>query len=89
MVACNTATSAAITLLREQYTDIPVVGIEPALKPAVMEKEHARVLVLATPMTVHAGKFVSLMERFAGRATMIPLGCPGLMEFVEAGKLEG
>lgn len=89
VVACNTATSAAITLLREQYTDIPVVGIEPALKPAVMEKEHARVLVLATPMTVHAGKFVSLMERFAGRATMIPLGCPGLMEFVEAGKLEG
>ena len=65
------------------------MGIEPALKPAVMEKEHARVLVLATPMTVHAGKFVSLMERFAGKATMIPLGCPGLMEFVEAGKLEG
>ena len=89
VVACNTATSAAIGALRERYTRIPVVGIEPALKPAVMEKKDAKVLVMATPMTVHASKFTSLMARFEGQATMIPLGCPGLMEFVEAGKLEG
>lgn len=89
VVACNTATSAAIGALRERYTQIPVVGIEPALKPAVMEKENAKVLVMATPMTVHASKFMNLMARFEGQATMIPLGCPGLMEFVEAGKLEG
>ena len=89
VVACNTATSAAITALRERYTDIPVVGIEPALKPAVMEKEHPRVLVMATPMTVHADKFRNLMARFEDQATVIPLGCPGLMEFVEEGKLEG
>ena len=76
VVACNTATSAAIKALRERYTQIPVVGIEPALKPAVMEKENARVLVMATPMTVHASKFMTLMARFEGQATMIPLGCP-------------
>lgn len=89
VVACNTATSASITALREKYTDIPVVGIEPAVKPAVMEKKHPRVLVMATPMTVRAVKFRNLLERFEDRASVIPLGCPGLMEFVEAGKLEG
>lgn len=89
VVACNTATSAAITLLRQKYTRIPVVGIEPALKPAVMEKEKARILVLATPMTVQADKFQSLMHQYESRATVIPVGCPGLMEYVENGKLEG
>lgn len=89
VVACNTATSTAIGALRETYTDIPVVGIEPAVKPAVMEKDHPKVLVLATPMTVQGAKFQNLLERFAGQASMIPVGCPGLMEFVEAGKLEG
>ena len=52
VVACNTATSAAIDLLRETYQDIPVIGIEPALKPAVQMGEHPRVLVMATPMTL-------------------------------------
>ena len=89
VVACNTATSAAITLLRQVCTEIPVVGIEPALKPAVMEKQEARVLVLATPMTVGANKFQSLMHRYESQATVIPVGCPGLMEYVENGKLEG
>lgn len=89
VVACNTATSAAITLLRQVYTEIPVVGIEPALKPAVMEKKEARVLVLATPMTVQANKFQSLMHQYETEATVIPVGCPGLMEYVENGKLEG
>lgn len=89
VVACNTATSAAITLLRERYTDIPVVGIEPALKPAVMEKPNPTVLVLATPMTVRANKFQDLMARYENQAVVVPISCPGLMEFVEAGTLEG
>ena len=87
VIACNTATSAAIGRLREIYTDIPVVGIEPALKPAAMEKEGARVLVLATPMTVQGSKFRNLVARYEEHATIIPVGCPGLMEFVEEGKL--
>lgn len=89
VLACNTATSAAISVLREIYTEIPVVGIEPAVKPAVMEKEGARVLVLATPMTVQGTKFRNLIAKYEDQATVIPVGCPGLMEFVEEGKLEG
>lgn len=89
VVACNTATSAAISRLREIYTEIPVVGIEPALKPAAMEKEGAKVLVMATPMTVQGAKFRDLVSRYEDQATIIPVGCPGLMEFVEEGKLEG
>ena len=57
VVACNTATSAAVRVLRETYPTIPIVGIEPAVKPAVMWKEHPRVLVMATPMTIREEKF--------------------------------
>lgn len=89
VIACNTATSAAINHLREIYTDIPVVGIEPAVKPAVMQKKDAKVLVMATPGTVQGAKFKTLMAQYEKQATVIPVGCPGLMEFVEAGILEG
>lgn len=89
VVACNTATSAAITLLREKYKNFPVIGIEPALKPAVLAKEHARVLVMATPMTIREEKFHNLMEHYKKQATIYPLSCPGLPELVEQGKVDG
>lgn len=89
VVACNTATSAAVRVLRETYPYIPIVGIEPAVKPAVFCMEHPRVLVMATPMTIHAEKFHKLMDRYADDATIIPLPCPGLMDFVERGDLDG
>lgn len=88
VVACNTATSAGIQILREHYTDIPVIGIEPALKPAVLSAEHPTVLVMATPMTLREEKFHRLMQRFEEEAEIVPLPCPGLMEFVERGELE-
>ena len=88
VVACNTATSAGIQMLRDQYTDIPVIGIEPALKPAVLSSEHPTVLVMATPMTLREEKFHRLMQRFEDDADIVPLPCPGLMEFVERGELE-
>lgn len=88
VVACNTATSAAVRLMRGMYPDLPIVGIEPALKPAALQKEHPRVLVLATPMTVRQEKFRHLMSRYEDRADIYPLPCPGLMEFIEAGDLE-
>ena len=88
VVACNTATSAGIQMLRDQYTDIPVIGIEPALKPAVLSGEHPIVLVMATPMTLREEKFHCLMQRFETEAEIVPLPCPGLMEFVERGELE-
>lgn len=89
VIACNTATSAAIDLLREKYPDMPIVGIEPALKPAVLYKENAKVLVMATPMTIREEKFHHLMRLYEDQATIYPLSCPGLPEFVEAGNLDG
>ena len=89
VVACNTATSAAVRVLRETYPTIPTVGIEPAVKPAVMCKEHPRVLVMATPMTIREEKFQKLMQRYEDQGEIIPLPCPGLMDFVERGDLDG
>ena len=88
VVACNTATSAAVRVLREMYPEIPIVGIEPAVKPAVTVKENPRVLVLATPMTIREEKFQNLMGRFKEQAEILPLPCPGLMDFVERGELD-
>ncbi len=90
VVACNTATSAAITILRKEYeATLPVIGIEPALKPAVLVKAQPRVLVMATPMTLREEKFRKLMDKFKEQACILPLPCPGLVEFVERGELEG
>ena len=63
VVACNTATSVAIEDLRRIY-DMPVIGVEPALKPAVLYKEHSAVAVMATPITVHEAKFNVLMKHY-------------------------
>ena len=88
-VACNTATSAAITKLREIYTDIPVLGIEPAVKPAAERHPTGRVGVMATQMTLKEQKFRSLLERYKDSAEIISIPCPGLVDFVERGELEG
>lgn len=88
VVACNTATSAAIKILRSKYQNTPVIGIEPALKPAVMAGKHPRVLVMATPMTLREEKFRLLMREHENEAEIISLPCPGLVEFVERGELE-
>lgn len=89
VVACNTATSAAVRVLRETYPYIPIVGIEPAVKPAVQSKDHPRVLVMATPMTIREQKFHKLMDKYHDQGEIIPLPCPGLMDFVERGDLDG
>lgn len=88
VVACNTATSAAIGALRERFADRPVIGIEPALKPAVDRHPHAQVLVLATETTLREEKFARLMQAYSARAEVVPLPCPGLMDFVERGELD-
>jgi len=87
VVACNTATSAAVRALRELYPEIPIVGIEPAVKPAALLKPKGRVLVMATPMTIREEKFQKLMEKYTSEAEIIPLPCPGLMDYVERGDL--
>lgn len=89
VVACNTATSAAVAVLRRMYPTMPVVGIEPAIKPAAVENPGARIVVMATPMTLGQEKFQTLMRRYENKIQIVPLPCPGLMEFVERGELEG
>ena len=88
-IACNTATSAAVSDLRKLYPDVPLVGVEPAVKPASLSSEHPRILVMATPRTLAEEKFHKLEHQYDDRAVIWPLPCPGLMEFVEEGILEG
>ncbi len=89
VVACNTATSAAINDLRSQYPSMPIVGIEPAIKPAVMTNQGGRIIVMATPMTIKQDKFCQLLEKYHNDADIVSLGCDHLMEFVEEGILSG
>lgn len=89
VIACNTATGAAANSLRERYNDIPVIGIEPAVKPASLDRENPNVLVMATELTLKQPNFKNLLLRFSDEANIYPLSCPGLMEIVEDGELEG
>lgn len=88
VVACNTATAAAISELREKYPDHIVIGVEPALKLAIDRRPGGRVAVMATNVTLREAKFARLMERFSADSQIIPLPCPGLVEFVESGALD-
>ena len=88
-VACNTATSAAVKDLRLMYPDLPLVGIEPAIKPAVSQYQGGEILVLASPMTIRQEKFHNLLGLYKEQAHIIPVPCAGLMEFVEEGHLDG
>jgi len=85
VVACNTATSVCIKDLRALYTDIPIVGIEPAIKPAIKEKSNKYVGVMATPLTLKGQKIRTLIDSLRSRSRIISIPCPGLMEIVEDG----
>ena len=89
VIACNTATGMAVDGLRQQYPDIPIIGVEPAVKPAAEQHPGGRVLVLATPLCLKGQRFHELHDRFRDQAEIIPVPCGGLMEFVEHGVLEG
>lgn len=89
VVACNTATSAAVKLLRESNPCFPVVGIEPAIKPAAIHHPGSMVLVMATENTLKETKFQYLKSQYEKMAEIVKLPCSGLMEFVERGELEG
>ena len=88
VVACNTATSAAIRTLREKYPDLIVIGIEPAVKPAVDQFPGGRIGVMATDVTLREEKFNSLLARFEASAAIVKISAPGLVELVEAGKAD-
>lgn len=88
VVACNTATSAAINDLRQKF-DIPIIGMEPALKPAVCSKNSGSIAVLATEVTLREEKFNNLMMTYANDRDIIKIPCPNLVELVESGTVSG
>lgn len=88
VVACNTASEAALTALREAFPAVPFVGVEPAVKQAALHTKKKRVGVLATALTLAGNRFSGLVEKYAGGLTVVTQPSPGLVEAVEEGKLE-
>lgn len=89
VVACNTATSIAIDELRRSYKEIPIIGIEPALKPAVENYGNGIIVIMATPMTLSENKFSKLRERYNKASDIISMPCDGLVEIIEGGNIKG
>lgn len=88
VVACNTASAAALKSLRITFPAVPFVGMEPAVKPAAESTQTGVVGVLATPATFQGELFNSVVERFAQGVTVLRQICPGLVEQIEAGELD-
>jgi len=88
IVACNTATSAAIKYLREQYPSLIIIGTEPGIKPAIEQTRTGKVGVLATPATLKGDKYQDLVNELAMQkdVTLFEQACPGLVEQIENGE---
>ena len=83
VVACNTATAAAIEHLRSEHPDLPIIGVEPALKPALALSRSRRIGVLATRMTLASDKFARLLEPLRDQAQFVLRACDGLALAIE------
>jgi glutamate racemase len=89
VVACNTASAAALKYLRETFPEVPFVGMEPAVKPAAEHTHTGKVGVLATPATFQGALYASVVERFATGVELFQDTCPGLVQQIERGNLYG
>ena len=88
VVACNTASAAALHHLRQVFPQVPFVGMEPAVKPAAENTHTGVVGVLATPATFQGALYASVIERFTQGVTVLQHTCPGLVSQIEAGHLD-
>ena len=88
VVACNTASAAALKYLRQVFPEIPFVGMEPAVKPAAEHTRSGVVGVLATPATFQGELYASVVERFGQGVNLLQHTCPGLVSQIEKGELE-
>lgn len=88
VVACNTASAAALYSLRQEFPGIPFVGMEPAIKPAAEQTRSGKVGVLATPATFQGELYASVVERFAHGVQLLQSTCPGLVDQIEASELD-
>jgi glutamate racemase len=89
VVACNTASAAALKYLREKFQAVQFVGMEPAVKPASEQTQTGKVGVLATPATFQGALYASVVERFANGVELFQNTCNGLVQQIEQGNLEG
>lgn len=89
VIACNTASAAALHVLRNHHPEVPFVGMEPAVKPAAMATTTGVIGVLATSATFQGELFASVVERHAGGARVLAQACPRWVEVVESGQLDG
>lgn len=89
VVACNTATAAAIAALREEYPDVPFIGMEPAVKPAALGTESGVIGVLATAGTLKGSKYLKTKGRFEDDVRIVEHVGEGFVELVENGILDG
>ncbi len=87
VIACNTATSASINVLRDKL-DVPVISMEPAIKPACMCDGDGKVFMLATEATTHIRRYRALLERMPDPSRVISIGCSGLVDRIERGIVE-
>jgi len=83
VIACNTATAAAIHLLRQEHPELPIIGVEPALKPAIAMSQTRRIGVMATRGTLSSQKFRTLLTGLADQAQFIGQACDGLADAIE------
>lgn len=88
VVACNTASAAALKHLRAAFPDVQFVGMEPAVKPAAEKTQTGKVGVLATPATFQGALYASVVERFANGVELFQNTCPGLVNQIEKGELD-
>lgn len=88
VVACNTATAAALNELRLSFPTLPFVGMEPAVKPGAEATRSGKVGVLATAGTFESQRYARLMARFARHVTLLENPCTGLVPLIEAGQLQ-
>lgn len=88
VVACNTASAAALDYLRNSFPGVPFVGMEPAVKPAALTTRSGKVGVLATPSTLNSNRYAALMARFAADIEVHEDPCAGLVQLIEAGALD-
>jgi glutamate racemase len=88
VVACNTASAAALKYLRKVFPEVPFVGMEPAVKPAAENTRSGVVGVLATPATFQGELYASVVERFGSGVKLLQHTCPGLVAQIEKGQLE-
>jgi glutamate racemase len=88
VVACNTASAAALTYLRGHFPSVFFVGMEPAVKPAAETTKTGKVGVLATPATFQGALYASVVERFAAGVELFQHTCPGLVQQIEKGELD-